>query len=266
MEIGSKRRVGRLTLEKFRNPVILEGMLEDCCPRCGSEDVALGATWQRHALRAVVGTSRRFCRGCGLRWLDEFRTYSPMARLAAVCAASALIFGGVALSKVVVPSAPSNRVLASVVPGSRAAGDGRLLRAAGGGGLSPASGALSYSDGGSAGLAGVVDAGFMDSSGRPMRPGQSLTEDGSAGYPAPVAYNNVQSDDGSGKALGQLSTLLKLAGGKVDRTKLDQIDRMDKKQLWDQYGSYFGSKEEAKAAYNQYQQNKGRIRAELDSK
>ena len=47
--------------------------------------------------------------------------------------------------------------------------------------------------------------------------------------------------------------------GKTPQALAKEIDQTDKQTLWDKYGANFSSKEEAKAAYNEFQANRDKI-------
>ncbi|MBI5209970.1 MAG: hypothetical protein HY927_08360 [Elusimicrobia bacterium] len=56
---------------------------------------------------------------------------------------------------------------------------------------------------------------------------------------------------------GDVSKMMKLLNSSQQAEVTADIDRLSKKELWDKYGHYFGSKEQAKQAYEQH---KGRPR------
>lgn len=228
---------------------------EAACPRCGESAVAFGSTGLRHLFRGVAGTTRRACRSCGYRWLDV-HGYSPALRAAAALLLIGGIFSAVSVARVFRPP-PSETALRAAARGSGGSGgSGRLASAVDS-------------------MKGASSAGLSDADGAPgaARAEPGLTE-GLKSLVAPVlrpsepgepARASVVREAAAAPAANFKDTnwLVKLLSKRVSRQEVEQVERMDKKQLWEKYGHYFGSKEEAKAAYNQYQQNREKIKSEL---
>lgn len=59
-------------------------------------------------------------------------------------------------------------------------------------------------------------------------------------------------------ALSRLTDAVRRSG-KTPQELAKEIDQTDKQTLWDKYGANFASKEEAKAAYNEFQANRDKI-------
>lgn len=213
------------------------------CRACGSGQVWRSSVWRYHLLRTLVDSSRRYCGACQERWIsNETVRSSPQRRLfltAACFAVAGVVFGGGYLLLRRVPLSGKAARMAKVVGFD-----------SGGAKDKSHSGAKAVAAEGSA--AGVPPA------------DGSVEAQGASKFEAAIAGMR----GGDGKAgwaslLGDAASLMveqamgMIKGGSPENgPSSSDVEKMDKKQLWDKYGHIFGSKEEAKKTYNDYLEKK----------
>lgn len=219
------------------------------CPKCNSQKVRTGHIYLRHLLRLARGSRRRYCRDCRSRWLAAKKVRSPWAGFAGsmpVFAAAVLALGYL-----------SSKVWFAPLAG-RARAPGWADSLAGTADADTVTNGMEDMQGGDA--AGVYGqaSGARGTGQRhaPMRWGAGQLMELNAAY--------RQSFPGTGRKAGQSQDMQEIlrqlaAIGKTPRELASEIDSTDKQTLWNKYGSRFASKEDAKAAYDDFQSHRGDI-------
>ncbi|MBI4386696.1 MAG: hypothetical protein HY551_04885 [Elusimicrobia bacterium] len=217
------------------------------CPFCEHEGVRFGSSPGRHLLRGLLGTRRRFCPGCRRRWFSQRRGHLPNALRMALAGGLAATLGLAGSRYVnqdrfagIPPSATgASRRVAAHDPTERGEASAALDRAAEGAAAAGPGAALAWEESAAA---------RSRTSSRAAWDTEALRRRtaASGGYEA----------SGSGNILQGLSQLLKQALSRSQEDKIDELLKMDKKTLWDQYGKYFSSKEQAKQVYEDYKRRR----------
>ncbi|MBI4350370.1 MAG: hypothetical protein HY550_02920 [Elusimicrobia bacterium] len=223
------------------------------CPNCGGKRVRTGKTFLPHLARMAVGSRRRYCRNCRSRWIGEEKLYSPWARLALIL----LVCGPAIITLVYLKREgwfePQPYLYETADAEHAAAG------AHGGSGID--GGVEALLEGDMAGVYAQRFAGthFAERSRRPVqwRTGQldmntlyNLTLQGGM---RPAGQSREMQE-----MLSRMAEAVKRTG-KTPQELAREIDQTDKQTLWDKYGNNFASKDEAKAAHNEFKANRGKI-------
>ena len=208
-------------------------MTGEKCPSCGAEKLRLSARLDRHYLRAAFGSRKRFCVSCHARWTAAKKEGWPLLTRGALLLAVVVV--GRAAQQYHRPQ-PLKHAPIYVKPSKAPVGpDGEP-----GAETSPDGDAvLPLAEGATGGTTAAW-----------LRAHQNDTAGGTEG----PRRNIPQARLGLGDTFALLSRMLKQSlgfRGGVSQGQIDSMLKQDKKQLWAQYGKYFGSKEEAKAAYEQ---------------
>lgn len=231
--------------------------MSEPCPKCGSEHTRLGSSAAKHLFRGLVGTYKRFCLGCGKRWRSPVRTAAaPVQRAATLAAAAAVLFGAHAVFS-------ARRQPALDVSASPYADFYREADASGAPPppalLPDVASPIHLKDASPGPLGGAPPGAYGDPGPRAGERRQWQRGDPAA-TPAgdPGARSGAQ---GAGRfeAMPWLSAIKSFFGGSARpaRGQVEAALREDKHVLWDKYGKYFSSKDEAKRFYEQAQRNKG---------
>lgn len=217
------------------------------CKACGSSNVRLSASLPVHLIRKALKSSKRRCLDCRYKWREPGQRRTPYQL--------AVLLGGACLSLAIIVQW---REIMSLRTGPRT--------------------------------------GFRQN---PRAPEPSLSGRSGQEYPLENA-DDLDAEYGAGKeqtmpgqhpfpkdwgippaetwaAAGQpekkgffsnysklLDIALKMLQGRSKKEIIRELDTADKKTLWNKYGGYFSSKEEAKKAYDEYKSKKssGQINAE----
>lgn len=192
----------------------------------------------RHLSRGLSGSTRRHCLGCGHRWRSPERGYLRSAQ--ATVALSGLLLTG--FSAWFILRAP---------PPAAARKPLRFI------GVKAPPSALPQARKNAPEAETPVEADISQT------PGEDPDQAGAvARPPESEAFLMTPMPEGegpstlSGQALEDVGQLLKqmtsiIAPSGTD-SRYEEVIKTDKKELWRKYGSYFGSKEEAKAKYDEY--------------
>jgi hypothetical protein len=184
------------------------------CPSCGGHEISFGSTPFRHFLRSILGTSRRYCAGCGNKWR---------------------VHGEIALPCLIVRTAMWVTLAIFAVRSIHVYIRSQAV-------------ASSSADRRNGNLSGDRD---------PLWPGGVV---GGPGLPAGFRSESSEDDGFFGGFMSDfrdMKNLLKLAfgsayyrSGKIPSS--DQLTQQQKRDLWNKYGRYFSSKDQAKKSYDDY--------------
>ena len=207
-------------------------MGDEACPSCSGKQIRLSADWGRHYLRCMIGSRKRFCVSCKSRWTASAKGGWPVpARIALLLVPIVAARGAAHFHRPELEHAPIYVRQQAPAPGSASASDADADPGAQGDASIP-------------GLA--EDPKEIHSTAQWLRAHQN--------DPAAPAGPPIQRKPGMLGTLSMLSDLIKHSLGfnnGMSQAQIDSLLKQDKHKLWDQYGHYFSSKEEAKAAYEQ---------------
>lgn len=223
------------------------------CPHCGGHDVSAGRIFLLHFARLAHGSHRRYCRSCRRRWTAAEKAVSPAARRAAALLLFSVL--GLALACVVneVWLAPRPCPLQTAA-----------WAEAGAGMQDP----QAFAEGGMDVAYGQELAARMQLSGVNFTAQDYGRLRGMAGQGAPrgdYARRAVQEALRQNGGQQSMPELLRRAAavikpmGKKPGQFASEVESSDKQTLWDKYGNNFSSKDEARAAYEQFKQRRGEI-------
>ena len=190
-----------------------------------------------HVARLAKGSHRRYCCVCKSRWKSPVKAYSTWANLFVVGPIFALL--GFLTYQVWLDTRYDMDLA-----------DGWDARTGTAAGRNP-DGSMAGSQDGSA--AGAYGRGLR-ANGQYWRTGQMMNAD-------TMSLGGLQ---GGGRKNGQFQDMLwilqqLLSFGKTPQQIAREIDHTDKQTLWNKYGSNFASKEDAKAAYEDFQRHRNEI-------
>lgn len=224
-------------------------MRRESCPYCDSRKVRTGKTLLPHLVRLALGSRRRYCANCRSRWIGSENFSSPLASLTLILFIFTPLAAGVVYMKKegwFEPHPYSSQLIGwdSSRPSAWAAGV-------------PGEIDVSRTEGVPGQYAQLfTELRSMERSRGPLRwrPGQlaDLNLAYGLGPQGPGQPRDMQ------LALSRLTDAVRRSG-KTPQQLAKEIDQTDKQTLWDKYGANFASKEEAKAAYNEFQANRDKI-------
>ena len=227
-------------------------MKPDPCPYCGSRKVRTGKTFLPHLARMALGSRRRYCANCRSRWIGSEKIFSPWARLALML----LIFTPLAAGAVYLKAEGWFEPQPEMY---QTAGEERARTGSAGAG-DPTGGIEALMGEGMSGPYAQQFAGLR------FAERSRLSLQWRAGQLADLNQAYSLNPQGAGrpgqsKEMQMLSRLTDAVRrtGKTPQALAKEIDQTDKQTLWDKYGANFSSKEEAKAAYNEFQANRDKI-------
>ena len=228
-------------------------MKPDPCPYCGSKKVRTGKTFLPHLARLALGSRRRYCANCRSRWIGSEKIFSTWARLALIL----LIFPPLAAGAVYLktegwfePQPEMYRTAGEESARTGSAEAGGLTgetEALIGEGLSGPN--VQQLAGLSLGARSRIPPRWRSGQIRDMNLAYSISPQG--------AGRLVQSREMQ-MMFSRLTDAVRRTG-KTPQALAKEIDQTDKQTLWDKYGANFSSKDEAKAAYNEFQTNRDKI-------
>ena len=204
------------------------------CPKCSSNKVRTGHVYLLHLARLARGSHRRYCRECKSRWKSDVKAYSPWINLLAVMP----IFGILGFLAYQV-------WLDTRVDMDLASGRDSLSGTAAG--RNP-DGSFGLQNGSATGPYGRG----MRTDGQYWRTWQTMNMN--TGYPGGIHMAGAQNSQ-----FDLLGILLQLLKGKTPQELAKELDHTDKQTLWNKYGNNFASKEDAKAAYSDFQHHRDEI-------
>ena len=227
-------------------------MKPDPCPYCGSKKVRTGKTFLPHLARLALGSRRRYCANCRSRWIGSEEIFSPWARLALMLFIFTPLAAGAVYLKTEGWFEPQPDMYQTA--DEQNAGRG----AAGAGGVAGGIEALMQE-----GMSGPYARQF---SGLRFTERSRLSPHWRAGQLADLNQAYSLDPQGAGRPgqskeiqlLSRLTDAVRRTG-KSPQALAKEIDQTDKQTLWDKYGANFSSKDEAKAAYNEFQANRDKI-------
>ncbi|MBI3548388.1 MAG: hypothetical protein HY078_04965 [Elusimicrobia bacterium] len=213
----------------------------------------------RNLFRTVIGSRKRFCFDCGGRWISDSREGGPWPlRLTLASAPVAVLWGFIALdaSRSIPYRDPTASPYARYYFESEGATGHQLGSVAVRGTAMSLQAPLSKAEAERLGLPPPAAPGSTENGLRP--PAAARLRSSSAA----IAFAGAKAESGgmfSGPLMSFITNFLKsqFGGQNISRGQIDSVLKQDKRTLWNKYGKYFGSKEEAKQAYEQVQRNKG---------
>ncbi|MDD5208584.1 MAG: hypothetical protein PHV36_04310 [Elusimicrobiales bacterium] len=219
------------------------------CPKCGSRKVRTGKIYLLHLARLAPGSRRRYCRNCRSRWIGSEAVFLPSARLAGIlflCVSAALALNYLKEDGWFEPqpglSHPAGRDNAWTVTtdSDRMAGEIRnVMRGDVTGAYGQALGGRNAGAGG-----GLIR----------WREGQLMEE-----YSAYLLSGRGEGPQ-TGRSQEMLDLLRRLSViGKTPQQVAREVDTSDKRTLWNKYGGNFASKQDAKAAYDDFQRHRSEL-------
>lgn len=201
------------------------------CRVCGSGQVWRSSVWRYHLLRTLVDSSRRYCGACQERWIsDEPVRAGPRRKL--LLAVSAISAAGLLLGG------------ASIILGRSSRSSRAKILAKGGGG---SAGAASKSSAG-VGPGAEEETGAAEGGADEAGIARGFGGENKSGWASLMT-------DAASLAVGQAMGMIK-GKSAADGPGSAELEKMDKKALWEKYGHMFGSKDEAKKSYNEYLEKK----------
>ena len=228
-------------------------MRPDPCPYCGSKKVRTGKTFLPHLARMALGSRRRYCANCRSRWIGSEKIFSPWARLALML----LVFTPLAAGAVYLKTEGWFEPLPEMY--QTAGEESARTGSAGAGGLTGGIEALMGE-----GMSGPYAQQFA---GLSLEARSRMPQRWRSGQMADLNLAYTISPQGAGRLVQSKEMQMMLSRltdavrrtGKTPQALAKEIDQTDKQTLWDKYGANFSSKEEAKAAYNEFQANRDKI-------
>ena len=210
------------------------------CPLCGSLRVRTGENLLRHLLRVSHGSRRRYCHGCRFRWTSSVRAFSPLSWLARGMVVSALVLSMLTWLATEIKEAP---------PLARKSRSEAISGPATETGVTEEEALYEHPALAEARGKGLGRRISLSGRGGPAR----MTIPGYAGR-----SQWARTGGGFDRTPAMLQMLLALIRntGKDPKEIAAEIDSTSKEELWRKYGSHFGSKEEARAAYNKFQRHR----------
>lgn len=210
-------------------------MASEICPSCGAEEVRFSARRGLHLLRALLGTRKRYCAQCKARWGTRVRGGWPVPiRLAvlAACGAGAWTVSHARLVRREPAPKPIYFRGAAVKP------------------------AIAGEEGDAIPSPEEPPAALVERAGGTTADWLRAHQQDSTGAALPRRPEGFLSKLGLG-SLERFGKILRLKLGGLTPAQAAQLEnelKKDKRQLWNEYGSNFSSKEEAKKTYEQAQQ------------
>lgn len=201
------------------------------CPRCAGWRVRLASNPLKHCARLLLGTKRRHCPDCGFRWIDRDAVEKPNYRALAVIGALILAWPAIGLTRRAIKIRGEARARAERL-NTLAAGQGSRASAP----QAPAAPDL-------------VDAFWQ--AWDEARQDAAAQSQAAAARPAGGFAGTDRGSNG-----GDLAAMIRLLLSSRSESELGAVDRMSKRELWDQYGKHFSSKQEAQEAYDEYKKQR----------
>lgn len=217
------------------------------CPFCEREGVRFGSSPGRHLLRGLLGTRRRFCPECRRRWFSQRRGHLPNALRMALA-------GGLAATLGLAGARYSKQNRFSDIP-LAAAGASRGTAAHDKTEQGEVPDAIGQGTGNTAAAGPDAAHAWEESAAARSRTSSRAAWETEA-LRRRTAASGGHEASGSGSILQGISQLIKQALSRSQEDKIDELLKMDKKTLWDQYGKYFTSKEQAKQTYEDYKRRR----------
>lgn len=208
-----------------------------------------------HLVRLAPGSRRRYCRDCGSRWIGAEKVFSPWARLAGI-----LLFC-LSAARALVYLKDEGWFEARPYAG-RSAWEGPRTGTTDGNSLagietSPEDDAYSQYPGAGGPLEAIR---FTRRNSVPLNWREGRVMELLSTY-----SQGSQAAGQQGRQFQEMQELLRrvAATGKTPQQLASEIDSTDKQTLWNKYGANFSSKEEAKAAYNDFKSHRSEIPNDL---